>query len=472
MSADGSGIIGAVVLALAAAPVLVAGAAIAGAVYGTAKLIEHTSNVRQQSEALRKEQERKRAAELAKKTAEERRRINEVLTSFNLMQEKQAESRKRLNQKFASELTLATSELESNQRVANANMIDLVRAFEQRSSQLFTNWKQSSEQLQSAYSDTITASITDMKQKIEQGRSAIASLQCQYDDDRKKEYAKAQIEAAKDAIIALETELGASTTTLVNNLNRAIDYYNQDMFDNAYSIASAVMNDCYDDLASGLKEREKMFSLLDMLETKAILQKARIASAKHFTFEYKGESYEEDLTRFSPEIFSAINDRLSDIEYRFTAPSIPSLISASHELDEIEDDIDEIIKLSATKLLYAYTENDTASDITSAMESQGFEMEGYAYENDVEGNSIHINYVNTISNERVTVVLTPSSEGIRVDVHNYGTKSSSGQEDVSRQDGIRRLIENTLKINISCTNRGKSSTNTSAANLDEVKRLR
>lgn len=68
MSADGTGIIGAAVLALAAAPVLIAGATIVGAVYGTAKLIEYASNTHQKSEAIRKEQERRRAAELAKKT--------------------------------------------------------------------------------------------------------------------------------------------------------------------------------------------------------------------------------------------------------------------------------------------------------------------------------------------------------------------------------------------------------------------
>ena len=98
-------------------------------------------------------------------------------------------------------------------------------------------------------------------------------------------------------------------------------------------------------------------------------------------------------------------------------------------------------------------------------------MEGYAYERDEEGNAIHINYVNSISNEKVTVVLTPSSDGIRVDVHNYGTNSVSGMEDATRQDSIRQLIENTLNIHISCTNRGKSSTNISASDLDEVQRI-
>jgi len=472
MSADGAGIIGAAVLALAAAPILIAGATVAGAVYGTAKLIEYTSNNRQKSEAIRKEQEQRRAAELAKKTEEERRKINEVISNFNSMQARQADARKTLNLKFASELSLAAKEMENNQLTANANMVEIVRFFEKRSSQLLSDWVQSSEQLQSTYSNSITAVVSNMKQTVEHGQSVIASLQSQaMEDSRKREYARAQIEAAKTAILALETELGETTGALITNLNKAIDYYNQDLFDNAYSIASAITIECYDNLAKGLIQREKMLSLLDMNETKVILLNAKIASLKHFTFDYKGESYEEDLTRFSAEIFAAISDRLSSIERNLSSSDFASLISITHEIDEIETDIDEVTKLSATKLLYAYTENDTAADITTAMKSQGFEMEGYAYEKDVEGNSIHINYVNNISQERVTVVLTPSSEGIKVNVHNYGTSSANGQEDATRQDSIRQLIENTLNISITCTNRGRASTNTSAANLDEVKRL-
>ena len=243
------------------------------------------------------------------------------------------------------------------------------------------------------------------------------------------------------------------------------------MFDNAYSKASAITIDCYDSLANGLIQREKKYSLLDMIESHVILLNAKIESFKHFTFEYKDESYEEDLTRFSSEIFAAIADRLSNIEKSLTSSNLAELISITHDLEDIKTDIDEVTRISATKLLYAYTENDTAADITSAMKSQGFEMEGYAYERDEEGNSIHINYVNSISNERVTVVLTPSPEGIRVDIHNYGTSSANGLEDAVRQDSIRQLIENTLNIHISCSNRGRSSANASASDLNEVQRL-
>ena len=472
MSADGAGIIGAAVLALAAAPVLIAGATIVGAVYGTTKLIEHASNNRQKSESIRREQERQRTTELARKSEEERRKINEVISIFNTMQSRQAESRRRLNQRFASELSIAASEVEENQRNANANIVKLLNEFEDKSCQLLSSWQQSSEQLQDTYYSSISDTISRIKQTVEQRKNEITTIQKQFQEDNKKGlYAKEQIEKAKAALDTIKLEFDIINNTLLHELNQAIEYYNQGMFDNAYSIASNVTLRCYDELAEGLVQREKTFALLDIIETKLILERSKIASLKHFTFDYKDETYEEDLTRFSPEVFSAISGRLSDIEIILTNPDLSTLIGISHELDEISDDIKELIKLSATKLLYAYTENDTAADISSAMKSQGFEMVGYAYEHNVEGNSIHINYLNSISGEKVTVVLTPSSDGIKVNVHNFGTNSISGQEDPIRQDSIRKKKKKTLNIQISCTNRGRSSTNTSAANLDEVKRL-
>ena len=67
-----------------------------------------------------------------------------------------------------------------------------------------------------------------MKQTINHGKTVIASLQTEANDDsRKKEYARKQIEAAKAAIMAIEAELGETVNSFVTELNEAIDYYNQ-----------------------------------------------------------------------------------------------------------------------------------------------------------------------------------------------------------------------------------------------------
>lgn len=471
MSADGYGLLAATALVVVAAPVVIAGAAAIGAVYGAAKLVKNVADRHQRSEALRREQERKKQAELASKNAEERRRIDALLSDFSLMQERQAQERRAQNERFTSALLSASKELDRARSEAGANLNRLMEDFERRNTQLFSDWKNSTEQLQATYSARIKSSVSSMKRRLEQGKREIEALRLQHDDGRKRAYAKDQIEAAKDVVLALEAELGVSVDSFVRNLDRAVDYYNKGMYENAYSIAASVMDECYTALEKGLNERERVYSLLDQLEAKATLQKARIDAVRNFDFNYRGERYEEDLTRFSPELFSAVSRRISEIENRFENPNLPSLLAASHDLDEVKGDVDDIIKLSVAKLLYAYTENDTAADITEAMCAQGFEVEGYAYENDVEGNAIHINYYNSISRERVTVVLAPSPDGIKVSVHNYGDVRLGTQQEATRQDSIRALIENTLNIPISCSNRGAASTHTQAADLQRVKRL-
>ena len=116
----------------------------------------------------------------------------------------------------------------------------------------------------------------------------------------------------------------------------------------------------------------------------------------------------------------------------------------------------------------AYTENDTASDITAAMEEQGYDMDGYAYEGGEEGNPIHVNFINRISGNKVTVILSPKADGIHVDVHDYG---ADGTADVQRQDEIRHLIEETLNIQIHCSGRGTVSSHTQAADLTAVETM-
>ena len=99
------------------------------------------------------------------------------------------------------------------------------------------------------------------------------------------------------------------------------------------------------------------------------------------------------------------------------------------------------------------------------MEEQGYDMDGYAYESGEEGKPIHVNFVNRVSGGRVTVVLSLKTDGIHVDVHDYGV---DGTADVQRQDEIRHLIEKTLNIQIHCSGRGTVSSHTQAADLTAV----
>lgn len=195
--------------------------------------------------------------------------------------------------------------------------------------------------------------------------------------------------------------------------------------------------------------------------------KAQIESMKAFQFEYKDEMYETDLSMYEP-VFKAVISRLEKLDAAISdidGKTLRDFADIQEQLADIELDIQNCTKLAVQKLLSAYTENDTASDITAAMEDQGYDMDGYAYESGEEGNPIHVNFVNRVSGGRVTVVLSPKTDGIHVDVHDYGV---DGAADAQRQDEIRHLIEKTLNIQIHCSGRGTVSSHTQAADLTAV----
>ena len=474
MSGDGIGLLVGAVVAVAVAPILLAGTVVVGAIYGAMELVSFLADEHRKHTAIRKQEQKRRAAELAKKTAEERAQLNTVLSGFHALEEKQEEAKKSLDQKFAAQFSAAAREMQQNQQQANADIQQLVKGFEQKSNQLFTEWKQSSEALHTTYATSVGTSISNLKKSVQNGMDAIASLKAaqQLEDAKMQQYAKDQLEQASLALEAFRLELGEEpNAVLVNNLGQAQFYYDGGLFENAYSTASSVVMGCYDALEAALVKREKVYALMDQVETQAIFQQARIDALKNFTFSYREQSYEEDLTRFVPDLFQAIGARLEGIKQQLGTTDLATLLAASHDLDDIETDVDEAIQLAVTQLLYAYAENDTAADITEAMESQGFEVEDYAYKKDVEGNAIHINYVNPISAEKVTVVLTPSPQGIKVDVHNFGADAPGAPADVARQTQIRELLEQTLEIQISCQNLGQASTHTDAADLDAVKKI-
>ena len=117
-------------------------------------------------------------------------------------------------------------------------------------------------------------------------------------------------------------------------------------------------------------------------------------------------------------------------------------------------------------MILAYSENDKAGVVVDALEAQGFRMEDYAYESDIEGNPMHINLVNDISKERLTVVLTPASNGIQINVHNYGV---DGTGNIQSQNMIQQILQNTLGTHGTCHNPGGVSAQTGASDLAGTK---
>lgn len=160
-----------------------------------------------------------------------------------------------------------------------------------------------------------------------------------------------------------------------------------------------------------------------------------------------------------------LKNRLAGFEV-FNKDAIPQLRTLLADCNETDADAVQIAKYSVAKMILAYSENDKAGVVVDALEEQGFRMEDYAYESDIEGNPMHINLVNDISKERLTVVLTPAPNGVQINVHNYG---SDGMGNVQTQNMIQQVLQKALGHKGTCHNPGGVSVQVSESDLTNTK---
>lgn len=473
MSADGFGIIGVATLAIVATPILIGGAVVAGGIYATGKLVSHIAEEEQTNRAMRERREAEKRARIAKEEAEDQRRIREVMYTYSQLQDAQISARQGINRKFVEAYKSFATELQKSQDRLNRGGDILTKNAESDRKTIISSWIEQTNKAAEAYSNKVHNSLNNSKEKIKQEKEQFQSFKSiATEDPRVREFTIEQLESAKILIKTLQIEFSSVPDSLIEGYNSAINYYNNEMYENAYGIASSVTMECYEVLEKGLIEREKKLTLVDNLKMQLTELRSRLESLKKYEFEYNGEIFEEDLLRFIPftnSIFSQLDEIKKTVSH-FEKCDIHTITRLQHQLSDIDMDIIECTKLAAQRLLYAYTENDKASDISQAMKDQGYDVVGYAYESGVEGQPIHINFENRVTHGRVTVVLSPSPQNneIHVDVHDYG---ADGVADTKRQDELRRLVEKTLAISISCSNRGHVSSDINASDLNSVEKI-
>lgn len=467
MSADGIGVLGLAVLAVGAVPVLISGISVAGAAYGATKLTQRALDTQMERRRRREAEERRHAAEVAMEEAEERAQIERLLQSFSSVRDNYEQFAEHLRTQRESDMHRLSDELSGVLYQGSSDMLQLERHAQQRRSALEHDWQTQSEQLERQYRGQLEQIAGRMKEQV---RTGMVQLDCMKDtvkeDTRLREIAESQFRDARTAVKAVSLELGIVPTELQDSLRRVTEYFDQGMFVNAYSLSSNILLLCYDAISEELSRRAVLEAMEDRIVQRSTALEGLMDASRNFRFSYQGMEYEDDLSRFAPELFAVIANRLRETVDLDTDTPERKLVA----LQELEEDFGEIMKLAAQKLLYAYAENDSAESITAVMEEQGFEMKDYAYEGDREGNSIHINYANRISHEKLTVVLTPGDDILQVDVHNFGDGSS--RMDPVQQDRIREMLEQALNISISCSGRGSVSAHTDAADLSEVRRSR
>lgn len=474
MSADGFGILGVAALAIVATPVLIGGAVVAGGVYATGKLVSHIAEEERIKRAVRERREAEKRARLAAEETADRRRIQELMRTYTQLQEAQFSVRQDINRKFVDSYKNFSTELQRSQERLNRGADILTRNAEDDRRKLLSLWTEQTNQQAESYSKGIHSSLNNLRDKVQEEKKQFQSFKSRVaEDSRIRGFAAEQLESAKIIIKTLRIEFGYVPDSLIDGYNSAVNYYNNEMYENAYGVASSVTMECYEVLEKELVEREKKQTLADIIKMQIVELRSRLESMQKFEFDYKGERFEEDLLRFTPfanSIFLQLDEikkKVSDVE----KCDFHILTRLQHQLSDIDMDIIDCTKLAAQRLLYAYTENDRASDVTQAMEEQGYDVVGYAYEGGVEGQPIHINFENRVTHGKVTVVLSPSPQNneIHVDVHDYG---ADGMADTRRQEELRCLIEKTLAISISCSNKGNVSSNVNASDLKSVEKMR
>lgn len=473
MSADGFGIIGVAALAIVATPILIGGAVVAGGAYVADKLVSHIAEEEQTNSALRERCEAEKRARIAVEEDEDRIKIREVMNTYSHLQEAQSSARQDINRKFIESYKTFATELQKNQERLNRGEDILTQNAEDCRKKLLSYWIEQTNKTAESYSCKVHSSLNDLRTKVHAEKEKFQSFKSRViEDSRVSEFVAEQLEYAKNLIKTLQIEFGYVPDSLIIGYNSAVGYYNNEMYENAYGAASSVIMECYEVLEKGLIEREKKQVLTDTIRIQIIELRSRLESMQKFEFDYNGERFEDDLLRFIPfsnGIFSQldeIREKVSDVE----KCDIHTITRLQCQLSDIDMDIIECTKLAVQRLLYAYTENDKATDIKEAMENQGYDVVGYAYESGMEGQPIHINFENRVTHGRVTVILSPSPKNneIHVDIHDYGV---DGVADTKRQDELRRLIEKTLTISISCANRGHVSSDVSASDLESVEKI-
>lgn len=375
MSADGFGVFGAAVLALAAAPILIGGAAITGTVYGSVKLTKHIAQQRRKSNTLREQREAEQRARLAEQEAEERERIQEIMQSYSSLQSNQRAAMNRINEQMLRSYTSFANEMQKEQNKADQDISRLANNAAIRKKELFTSWKKEIDVQAKSYADSLHTTFGTMKAEVNHQISKFNEMKTQLQENmRLQEYASSQLKDAEAAIHAVQIELGSIPNNTVEEYNKAADYFNKGMYEPAYGIASSIVLECYDYLEEGISDREKKYALIDLLEAQIVEMKAQIESMKAFQFEYKDEMYETDLSMYEP-VFKAVISRLEKLDAAISdidGKTLRDFADIQEQLADIELDIQNCTKLAVQKLLSAYTENDTASDITAAMEDQGY----------------------------------------------------------------------------------------------------
>ena len=210
----------------------------------------------------------------------------------------------------------------------------------------------------------------------------------------------------------------------------------------------------------------------DQLTVRAAKLSEQLDSIHSVTFIHEGKTYKDDLYRFNKAAFGACKKKLDEL-WLTISPDMSEAEIRDTELamKKLERSFSNIYLNSWDRMTGSYYTKDKAEVVSAALAKAGFSVEDYAFEGGDEGENLHINLRNSISKEKITLVIKCNSNGDpSAALHHYGKDNiTSALPDVQLQNELVRIVGEALGVKLICNKQGQVSDDLDAQNLDMQK---
>lgn len=471
MSADYE-VVGALVgvtLGIAALPIIGAGYALYKGSEAAYRLAKQRQRRKEEERRVEEQLRQVRNVELYNRMLDIRREYQDV---FSNHEQRRLELECSFNQKMESSAATFENKILTAGIHACQNLETEAAESMQTSVHKFENMRQ---EQALEYEREIHRAFENIKCRVQQGQNDINIFTNEFQEDiRLQTYAEGMISEAKAVVALYHAETSENCDRYEHTLKSAISNLGERNYELAYSQASEVSLECLQKLEEAKSLQLTYYQLQDEIEDRLFTIKERLAKSKKAQVTVENEIYEYDLTNYEPDLLAGCEVRLLDFQGSFKKlkgfqrENISALRILSAKCAELDEDVLYISKLAVAKCIFAASENSHAEIIEQALLEQGYQMEDYAYEADVEGNAMHVNFFNPMSGEKLTVVLLPSENGVQISVHNYGDGiSTTGNSNTQR--AVQTAIESSLGRYGHCTGVGQNSAYVVEADLDYVR---
>ena len=500
MSGEAGGLI-LLPLALAAAPVVLGGLAIAGVVAVGVKAGQAAADYERQQRERREEIRRSGVAD----------RIGDFRSAMQNNMEEQT----RLNIQ-ASERMIAELEVQRNNMKHIAEQQD-IQAFQKYVSELKTSRQQTMQNINKAqqefnvnYKNAINESMANVSQKInEQYANYMDELtQLQSDlatkESRAQTIANSYIEEAKTLITSLVDDFSASKysprqlATLETQLQQTIALYNNGKFESAIASAKDIiintLEEIYDTDAKK-QEWENYYKLALVLseEVKTYIESQNVITdeVKQYAEEKTGKQLEDEIVGVKISDYTGKNEK-GETRYEYLYKKVNDIYTilraeeaknySTEQLQQyvefLNNDIYPAIAQCVTRGIVnmnnAFSRQNISEEIIDFFEEHNFMFNGYAYEDDRHDKALHIGLENEATGEELIITLAPEllQDGdIQTHVDLKQIKGDEANEE--RKAYYRQCVEEVVKgsnpyaqVNIKC----KQDTKNKLSNDTETKK--